>query len=141
MLTAVGIVAGCTDGTSVAVAKAREGEPALLCHAICERVATCEVVDGFEGVQTCTNRCIEQEALWMGTCQAHVVALLACELRQSCEELRSIRGGLERVPTDACAIEQRGALYCPPTTPAVHIPPVPNYEMPAGFGREPKRTE
>jgi hypothetical protein len=113
-LTTLGIILGCTDGTSAAVAKARAGDPAPLCHAVCERVSTCNAVEGFEGVQACTTRCTADEALWADPCREAVVGLSACELQRSCDELRSILVDVERAPTAACEAERQATLSCPP---------------------------
>jgi hypothetical protein len=113
-LTALGIIVGCTDGVSAAVAKARAGDPAPLCRALCEHISTCNAVDAFEGVQACTTHCVENEELWADPCREAVIGLSACELQQSCGELRSILSGRERAPTDACEAERQATLACQP---------------------------
>jgi hypothetical protein len=113
-LSILGIIVGCTDGISAAVAKARAGDPAPLCRAVCERVSSCNAVDGFEGVQACTTHCAEDEVLWADSCREAVAVFSACELQQSCSELRSILGDVERAPTAACEAERQATLACRP---------------------------
>jgi len=113
-LTLLCSIAGCTDGISTAVAEARAGNSTPLCRTVCERVSTCNAVDDFEGVQACTTRCVEDEVLWGDSCREAVIALSACELQRSCEDLRSILGDLERAPTDACEAERQATLSCQP---------------------------
>jgi hypothetical protein len=115
-LSALGILVGCTDGVSAAVAKARAGDPTSLCRAVCERVSTCNAVDASDGVPACTTRCVEDEELWADPCREAVIGLSTCELQRSCAELRSILGEVERAPTDACEAERQATLACQPAS-------------------------
>ncbi|MCA9706919.1 MAG: hypothetical protein KDK70_13785, partial [Myxococcales bacterium] len=81
---------GCTDGISVALTKARQGEPVPLCRALCERVSSCEIHADFEGVPACTQACAEREDAWSDQCREPMIALSACELQLSCAQLGAL---------------------------------------------------
>lgn len=61
-----------------------------------------------------TASCTDAEGLWSEACREATAAFIACEIRLSCDELRSRLGTQDHRSTDPCEAERQASEACRP---------------------------